>query len=104
MKSKTKIETAPQDSPNTLLRLGAVVVSALAVGGTADHIRSDNSTVNVPEVVKQYDNPWTLVRRADKDAHIDPDAVDMRPAVDRITEQYGTVLQPGQRIIVKLNK
>jgi len=73
------------------------------IGGVAE-MSQHHGRVNQAEVVKPYDTAWDLVRRADKDAGIDPDSIDMRPAVSRVVEQYGTNLQPGEKIVVKLDK
>lgn len=87
-----------------VVRIGAAVVAAaLVAAGVAENYIGNGRTTQA-EVVRPYDTPWDLVRRADHDAGINPDAVDMRPVVDRLVQRYGDNLQPGQKISVELDK
>lgn len=99
----TRIENRPRRGVNTLTKIGAVVTAGLIAGGIIDTSRS-HGYVRQPEVVRSFDTPWAVVNRAEKDAGINPDSVDMRPAVDRMVAQYGDVLHPGEKVVAKLDK
>jgi hypothetical protein len=84
------------------MKLGGVVAASLIASGVIEYTKPTH--VEQTEIVQPYDTDWTLAVRAEKDAGIDRNAVDIRPAVARVAEQYGTVLQPGEKVKVELDK
>src|SRR5579862_7250909 len=102
--TNTNIESRSSLRLSDLLKVGTVALAALVAAGTYVDSLSRTDHVRVPEIVRPYDTDWSLVVRADKIAGINPDSVDIRPAVDRVAEQYGASLQPGKKVVVELDK
>lgn len=76
----------------------------LAIAGIYVGVKSLNTRhpQTVTELVRPYEGAWGVVRRAEKDAGIDPNGQDMRPIVDRVVAQYGPTLYAGEEIAVTL--
>lgn len=93
-------------STKKILAYGSAIlaVASFYVGYVGQNRLNTGHPQTVTEVVRPYEGAWNVVRRAEKDIGINPDSQDMRPIVDRVMEQYGPTLQPGQEIAITLEK
>lgn len=77
---------------------GAIAVTAAA--GAWYHSANKIHVHNVTETVRPYERAWNVAERAEREAGVDLNSIDIRSVTDKITARYGNDLRPGQKIVV----
>src|SRR5437868_14653153 len=85
----------------TLAGLGIVAVAAVAGMKISERIGQPKSET-VIEHVEPGDSLWGIVDKAEKDSGHNPNNIDIRGEVYRLTQKYGTDLHPGEAIKVEV--
>lgn len=77
---------------------GAIAVTA--AGGAWYNSANSTHTSKITETVRPHEMAWNVAVRAERDAGVDLNSVDITRVVDKLTARYGDDLQPGQKVVV----